>query len=265
MSRTMNKIESKENVKVKLLQKLKLKKYREEFNQSVVEGLRVVLQVIDYGKEPQMIFFEENYFSSDANCKALYEKYPDKSYMLPEKLFSNISDTINPQGILAVFEKPKSNLEEVLGASFCRMILLDGIQDPGNVGTIIRTAESAGFDAIFYTKGTVDIFSEKVNRASMGANFYLPIMPLSTSEMEYIKSKGIKIFCTMLDKQSKDYSKVDYGCKYMIALGNEANGIQVEIANLADEKIHIPMRGRAESLNVAVAGGIVMYKSLENR
>lgn len=264
MNKAMNKIESKENEKIKLLQKLKRKKYREEFAQSLVEGLRVVLQIINYGKEPQMIFFEEHCLCADDDRKKLYERYSDKSYILSEKLFSAVSDTINSQGILAIFEKPTSDFEQIVSSSFCRAVLLDGVQDPGNVGTIIRTAESAGFDALFYTKGTVDVFSEKVNRASMGANFYLPIMLLSMDEIQYVKSKGIKIFCTMLNKESADYSEVNYGCRYMLVFGNEANGIQSEISHLADEKIHIPMRGQAESLNVAVAGGIVMYKSLEN-
>lgn len=255
---------SKDNAKVKQVGKLKQKKYRDQYRRSLVEGSRAIKQLIDHQILPSMILFDEDAKNSSKELSALYDQHSAISYIVRSSIFANISDTVNSQGVLAVFEQPDFDLQKILSQENCRAILLDKIQDPGNLGTIIRTADSAGFDLILYTRGTTDIFSEKVNRSAMGANFYLPILPLAIEDLPMLKENGLRIISTMLDEKATDYRRIDYGKKFVLVFGNEANGIRPEIAECSDHKAYIPIYGKAESLNVAVAAGIVIYRSLEN-
>lgn len=258
-----NYISSKDNTKLKQIGKLKQKKYRDRSRRSLVEGFRAIRQLLDHQIEPLMIFFDEAVLKDSDDLKTLYDDRPEISHIVRSPLFDNISDTVNSQGVIAIFERPEFDMEKILSQAICRVILLDKVQDPGNLGTIIRTADSAGFDLILYTKGTTDIFSEKVNRSAMGANFYLPIFPIEFEDIDALKEKKFRIISTMLDENADPYDKIVYGKKYALVFGNEANGIGEEIAERSDGKAYIPIYGRAESLNVAVAAGIVIYKSLE--
>lgn len=260
-----NVIVSKDNVKIKLLNKLKRKKYRELYNQSLVEGFRAIEQLLNHQITPAMIFFDEKTLDISPDLKKLYQKYESMSIPVCSSLFGTFSDTVNSQGVLAIFDRPSFELQKILQKENARVLVLDQLQDPGNVGTIIRTADSAGFDAIFYTKGTVDIFSEKVNRSAMAANFYMPIFPIDVEQAKDFKRHHFKIFSTLLDDRAKPYSDVSYGEKFVLILGNEGNGISKEWIDFCDEKIYIPIYGRAESLNVAVAAGIVIYESLRHQ
>lgn len=252
----MNYIESKDNKKIKLLNKLNQKKYREEMGLSVVEGLRSIKQIIDLKVEIIEIFVMDS-------KKSEYEKFLDEinSNIVKDSIFDSISDTVNSQGIIAIVKNKKWNLDDTLKNSN-KIILLDKVQDPGNVGTIFRTAVATDYDAIFYTKGTTDIFSHKVNRSSMGVNFALPCLEV---DEKVLKDTDFKIYVTMLDSDSKQYDKVNYDEKFILVLGNEANGVCEEVKQIADEKIYIPISNNIESLNVSIAGAVIMFKSIENK
>lgn len=255
-------IESKDNSKLKLLSSLKTKKGRQKSNLMLIEGLRAVKQLLDNDLNVDTIAFDSEVIEQNNAYKELYSKYQDKSIIIKKELFENVSDTVNSQGIVATGKIPTYNLEELVGLSPKRILLLDKIQDPGNAGTIIRTADSAGFDMIIYIKGTVDLFSPKVSRSSMGSNMYLPIIEASLEDLKNLQGKGYSIYATALDDKAIHYNKLKYSEKTIIALGNEANGIDEDLLEISNYKIYIPIYGKAESLNVGIAGAIVMYGSL---
>lgn len=255
-------IESKDNNKVKLLTSLKTKKGRQKSGLMLVEGLRAVKQLLDNNFELELIAFDKSALIESVEYNSILKLNIEKSIIIKKEIFENISDTVNSQGIIAVGKIPSYSVEKFFESKPKRVLLLDKIQDPGNAGTIIRTADSAGFSGILYLKGTVDLFSPKVCRSAMGSNIYVPILEISIDELIYQKDKGYKIYSTALDEGAKHYNKIVYGENSIIALGNEANGIEKPILEISDEKIYIPIYGRAESLNVAIAGAIVMYESL---
>ncbi len=257
-----NVITSRDNSKIKHLGRLKQRKYREEYAQAIVEGYRAIRQLIDHGSEPRMLFVDEA--QNNAEFESLCRAYPDRAYLVKHTVFEGLSDTINSQGILAVFEKPIFDMEKLFAVESARLLLLDRIQDPGNLGTLLRTADAAGFDAVLYTKGTTDIFSDKVIRSAMSTGFYLPTFLADEEMIRRFKKSGFTIVGTALDERAEHYGTISYGKKYILILGNEANGVSAELLALADEQAYIPIYGKAESLNVAIAGGILMYKSIES-
>lgn len=258
-------IESKENLKVKLISSLKLKKNREKNNLIVVEGLRAVQQLIENNIEIKLLAFADQEYKKNKEYRNVFEKYEGISCLIKSAIFDQIVETTNTQGILALVNTPKYDLEGLSGNKKCRFLLFDRIQDPGNAGTLIRTADAAGYDAILYTKGTVDLFSSKVNRSAMGSNLYTPILEIDFDDLRRLKQQGFKLLATALDDYSLLYDKVVYDNKTVIILGNEANGVSESLLDLSDEKVYIPIYGKAESLNVAVAGAILIYESLKNK
>lgn len=257
-------IESKDNGKVKLINSLKTKKYRDKHELMIMEGLRAVNQLIDSKISLDMIAFSESMYTGNEECRKIYAEYSDIAIIVKDNIFDQLADTVNSQGVIAISKIPKYEISEFHLKDKSRILLFDRIQDPGNAGTLIRTADSAGFDAIFVIKGTVDLFSPKVNRSAMGSNLYVPIIEITEEELLKFQKDGFEILATALDRSSFEYSDISYSQKCIIVLGNEANGVSESILEIADKKIYIPIYGRAESLNVAIAGAIVMYKSLEN-
>lgn len=256
-------IESKDNSKVKLVNSLKTKKYRDKHELMIIEGLRALKQLIDSKISLYMIVFSESIYMENEECKKIHMEYDDIAIIVKDSIFSQLSDTVNTQGVIAVAKIPKYDINTFYDKEKSRVLLFDRIQDPGNAGTLIRTADAAGFDAIFIIKGTVDLFSPKVNRSAMGSNLYVPIIEITEDELLKFQKNGFEILATALDRSSFEYSDISYSQKCIIVLGNEANGVSESILDISDKKIYIPIYGRAESLNVAIAGAIVMYKSLE--
>lgn len=256
-------IESKDNSKVKLINSLKAKKYRDKHKLMIIEGLRAVKQLIESKISLEMIVFSESMYLESEDCKKIHMEHDDISIIIKDNIFSQLSDTVNTQGVIAISKIPKYEIDEFYKAEKSRILLFDRIQDPGNAGTLIRTADAAGFDAIFVIKGTADLFSPKVNRSAMGSNLYVPIIEVSEEELHNFQKYGFEILATALDRNSFEYDDVNYSKKCIIVLGNEANGVSESILAFADKKIYIPIYGKAESLNVAIAGAVVMYKSLE--
>ncbi|MBU3171602.1 TrmH family RNA methyltransferase [Clostridium estertheticum] len=258
----MEYIQSKDNLLIKDIRKLKEKRYRVSSNMFLVEGFRFVEEALDSGFEVVHIFISargEVKFENSSMKNKL--QVNTKVYGVSDSLFKNICDTDNPQGIIAsVRNKP---VEIKYDNGF--YMLADRIQDPGNMGTIIRTAHAAGALGVILTKGTVDIYNEKTLRATMGSIFKIPIIyDNNLSLVQKLKKSGFKLVTSSLDTD-KNFYDIDLKGKIIISVGNEGNGISDEVYDICDLKIKIPMPGGAESLNAAVAASIMMYEVVRQK
>ena len=197
---------------------------------------------------------------SEAVMKATNTAAP-KIFEVPRELMEHMSDTKNSQGILAVVRQKEYT---ALKGDF--FLILDTLQDPGNMGTIFRTAEAAGVDGILMNRDCVDVYSPKVVRATMGAMFRMPFMVTDDlpAEIKRMKSQGVQIYAAHL-KGTKNHWEFDYHQPTAFMIGNEGNGLQDEIAALADMYLRIPMMGQTESLNAGVAASVLMYETLRQR
>jgi len=252
----------------RLIKALKESKIARVKNQCfIVEGLKSVEEVIGSDFEIRFIVLSDIFLSSNnVLLKKLWDKIPkDHLYRVSDKTFAELADTVTPQGILAVANFSEIGIEDILKDNFL-IVALDKIQDPGNMGTIIRTADAAGADGIIVGKGCVDIYSPKVVRSAMGSLFHVPIVQtddLGETLIE-LKQKGGKVVTTHLSAKQYYYN-VNYRKSTVIVMGSEAEGVSKNISNISDELIKIPMPGRAESLNVAVAHGIVIFEAARQR
>ena len=240
----------------KLVRKLAQKKFRNELKLFTAEGLRLCEEVppaqIEFG-------FYTRDFLLDERAKILVERlkiFAPLEEILPSTM-EKISDTQTPQGILLVVRQKFSAPKEVLTKKI--IAVLDGVQDPGNVGTILRTAEAFNCGVILLD-GSAEIFNPKVVRSSMGAIFYLPIVKISREE--FLSLRGVEILATALDRTAEIYFEHDFTKNPVaIVFGSEANGVSKKILDVA-RKIFIPMNGRAESLNVATSAAIILSEAV---
>ncbi|MCR5421960.1 MAG: RNA methyltransferase [Lachnospiraceae bacterium] len=197
------------------------------------------------------------------------EKLEKTGYtMVADQVFKKLSQTISPQGILCVIKQSRWELAQLTQEKeeALHILVLEEIQDPGNMGTMIRTAEAAGYDLILASEGTVDVYNPKVIRSTMGSVFRVPVIyteNLKTS-LRFLKEKGVRIYAAHL-RGKKDYDKIDYPGKMAVMIGNEGNGLSDMIADEADEYIKIPMKGKVESLNASVASALLMFNSVSVR
>lgn len=252
-------IESKDNKLYKTIKKLKEKKYRIKEGKFILEGFRIIEEAVKAKIDIEYIIITEDNLSNLKESEYLRDRSEDKIILISENLFISLSSTENPQGILAIAKF--KNIEENLNGDF--YVVCDKVQDPGNLGTIIRTAHAAGVDGIILTKGTVDIYNEKTIRSTMGSIFYIPIYydDSKFTIIKKLKDKGVALVTTSL-QESKNFFNENLKGKVMLAVGNEGNGISEELFNLADKKVKIPMPGGAESLNVAVASAIILFEKV---
>ncbi|MCI2778027.1 TrmH family RNA methyltransferase [Clostridium perfringens] len=252
----MLEIESKNNNLFKEIKKLKEKKHRIKSNKYLIEGLRFVEEAIKSKVSIDSIIFTESFKEKNPN---LFLKINEniKLIQMNEALLKQLCSTENPQGIVGVINMQNKELK-----SGELVVLVDKVQDPGNMGTIIRTAHAAGAAGIVMTKGTVDIYNDKTLRSTMGSIFYIPIV--EDDSLDFVKSlkkEGYKLVVSSLQGKNNFFEENLQG-KVMIAVGNEGNGVSDEVYDIADIKVKIPMPGEAESLNVAVATSIMIYEKI---
>ncbi len=257
-------ITSKDNDFIKHLKKLKDKKYREEYGEFIVEGIKMIQEAIDEKAIIKDIIVcddckNQEYFSKEF----LYEIAKYNCIYVTEKVFLQITDVTNPQGILAIIDRKK--IDSDINYDSDLFLILDNIQDPGNMGTILRTADSINLKQIIVAKGTADVYNPKVVRSTMGAIFRVKVIEIEdlTKVVKEMKKRKIKVYATDLATNSSIYD-VDYK-KSAIIIGNEANGVSKQLLDLADQKIKIPMIGKTESLNAAVATGIILYEAVRTK
>lgn len=252
----MLEIESKNNNLFKEIKKLKEKKHRIKSNKYLIEGLRFVEEAIKSKVSIDSIIFTESFKEKNPD---LFLKINEniKLIQMNETLLKQLCSTENPQGIVGVINMQNKELK-----SGELVVLVDKVQDPGNMGTIIRSAHAAGAAGIVMTKGTVDIYNDKTLRSTMGSIFYIPIV--EDNSLDFVKSlkkEGYKLVVSSLQGKNNFFEENLQG-KVMIAVGNEGNGVSDEVYDIADIKVKIPMPGEAESLNVAVATSIMIYEKI---
>lgn len=257
-------ISSKDNEFIKHIKKLKDKKYRDMNKEFIIEGIKLIKEAIEENAEIKQIIICDNCLDSDIIPKELmYEIAKYECIYVTENIFKIISDVNTPQGILAIIGR---NAEESqIDYTQDIIVALDDIQDPGNLGTILRTVDSIGLNQILVSKGTVDSYNPKVVRSTMGAIFRVRIIECEDLEnaLREVKKHKFELVVTSLQTEKSLYD-IDFD-KKVIVIGNEANGVEQKIQNLADEKIKIPMIGKTESLNVSVATGIVLYEYVRQK
>lgn len=237
--------------------------------QFIVEGLRIVDECVKYNGDIEYIIYSEDIHKAQGGLQLLNNllKKGYNVYEVPKNLFTKLASTESPQGIMAVVNMSQVtlddlNIEDNKNSFF---VILDRIQDPGNMGTIIRTSESAKADAVIITKGSVDPYNSKTLRATMGAIFHLPIIQCENDDwLKYLKQNNVTLIAADLDT-NKTYIDIDYNKNIGIIVGNEANGIDANILSNVDEKVIIPILGKIESLNASVAAGILIYKAAEEK
>lgn len=260
----MQKITSKENAIIKHIIKLKEKKYRNTYNEFIIEGAKILKEAIEENAKIKNIIISEDALNSELVEKNIKEQLSVfDTILVPNSIFKILSDVENPQGVLAIIENNSKNVE--LDFSQDIILLLDDIQDPGNLGTIIRTADSIGLTQILVTKGTADAYNPKVIRSTMGAIFRIDVVETDNlkESIKNIKNNGFKILTTSLQTDKAIYDlKLN---KVAIIIGNEANGVSKEIQDESDIKAIIPMKGKTESLNVSVATGVILYEYLRQK
>lgn len=258
----MNLIESKDNSLIKDIKKLNKKRYRAEHGQFLIEGFRFVEEALKSTFKVPYIFISET--SLDKYRSFGIEKliqHDTKVNCIKASLLKELCNTENPQGILAVVNNKKVEIENKEGF----YVLVDKVQDPGNMGTIIRSAHATGALGVIITKGTVDVYNDKTLRSTMGSIFNIPVIEDENFEVvKDLKKNGFKLLVSSLDTENNFYD-LDLTSKVIISVGNEGNGISEELYELNDEKVKIPMPGGAESLNAAVAASVMMYEAVRQK
>lgn len=253
-----------QNPVVKAAAELKQKKYRTQNGLYLAEGLRTAEEAVAY-KAVETLFYVA---TDDERTIRLLEDAAAQNIKLvcvSENVMKKIADTETPQGIIAVCKMRQPKLENLL-ASGKMLLVLDRVGDPGNIGTMLRTADAAGIGGLVLLKGCADIYAPKTVRSSMGSLFHIPVLS-GVSEQEFVsaaKKAGYDLLVTCLDGADNLY-KADLSGRIAFVMGNEAGGVSESLLEKADKRVYIPMAGRAESLNVAMAAGIVMFEALRRK
>lgn len=273
MEKTM--IESITNSQVKRILKLKKNaKYRREEGVFVVEGWKMTAEALERGIVETLYISERFLEDWKDNLNKAWRETEDtpkekmreiedatRVEFITSRLFLELSGTVTPQGVLAVVKMPVYDRKSILAFENSAVVCLEDIQDPGNLGTIMRTAEGAGMSGLVLSKGCVDLFNPKVVRATMGSIFRVPyyICDDIVSEAERLRAAGFTTYAADLEGTC-DYTEESYEGRMAILIGNEANGLSANAAEQADRKVKIPMEGRLESLNAAVSSALFMYE-----
>ncbi len=240
-------IRSKSNSLVKHLKKLQQKKYRK--HSYLIEGWHLLEEAIAAGALIEQILVLEEYAGRVADL-------PSVRLVTPE-IMQDLADSQTPQGVLAQVALPVQPLPSQLSGKF---LVLEDVQDPGNVGTMIRTADAAGFDGVFLTDKSADIYNMKVLRSMQGSHFHLPVYRMPIADiLSCLQASQVQILATTLSSHSLDYKNISPATSFALVMGNEGQGISSFVTEEADQLVHISMPGQAESLNVAVAAGILLF------
>lgn len=245
----MEAITSAQNAKIKQANKLKKKKERDKSGLLLVEGTHLIEEAVKSQLTIAQLFVVE-----PERFDAKLIDAAEEAYQINFKVAEALSGTVTPQGIFAVIEKPdvSTKVEDAK-----QVLLLDRIQDPGNLGTLIRTADAAALDLIVLSKGSVDPYSDKVLRSSQGSVFHLPIITEDLST--FIEQFNGPVYGTALH-DAVNFNEENAQDRFALLLGNEGQGVDPELLNQVTKRLTIPMYGEAESLNVAIAGSILIYK-----
>ncbi|MCW0117796.1 TrmH family RNA methyltransferase [Bacillus subtilis] len=244
----MKQIESAKNQKVKDWKKLHTKKERTKTNTFLIEGEHLVEEALKSpGIVKEILVKDETKIPSDLETGI-------QCYMLSEDAFSAVTETETPQQIAAVCHMPEEKL-----ATARKVLLIDAVQDPGNLGTMIRTADAAGLDAVVLGDGTADAFNGKTLRSAQGSHFHIPVVRRNLpSYVDELQAEGVKVYGTAL-QNGAPYQEIPQSESFALIVGNEGAGVDAALLEKTDLNLYVPLYGQAESLNVAVAAAILVY------
>lgn len=250
----MKRIESTQNALVKYWKKLATtRKERERSGEFLVEGFHLVEEALKNTEQVMQLIVREGV--------ELPMLWPIDNVAIVEvtaAVAKEFAETETSQGVFAVCKQPLLDVDVM--ATWRKVLLIDAVQDPGNIGTMIRTADAAGLDAVILGKGCADLYNPKTLRSAQGSHFHIPVIRGDLEEwIEQLQNNGVPVFGTALDEDAVVYSDIEHTGAFAIMMGNEGSGIHPQLLSRTDQNIIIPILGQAESLNVAVATGIVLY------
>ncbi len=257
-------ITSKQNNLVKFVRGLRDKRNREKEGCYLIEGVKSVQEAVTAGACPLKLIISERgdkYFLLEEVFSGLDENV--QIYRVTDEVMSYMSETDSPQGVMAIFPLPEADISTISVSESSLLVVIDSVQDPGNVGTIIRTADAFGVQAVVLTKGCADVYNSKTLRSSMGSVFHIPVVrDVEAADLwAYFKDNGIYVAATTLAENSVTLPEIEFTRPMALVFGSEGKGVSPEMVNHSDVLVKIPIPGSAESLNVAVASGIVLYEA----
>lgn len=244
----MEEITSIQNAKVKNYNKLKKKKERDKQQRAIIEGFHLIEEAVESGVTVEQLFMIE-----PSRVPEKLQNAAQACYVINQKVAEALSGTVTPQGIFAVIQKDTVSVDNAQ-----QVLILDRIQDPGNLGTLLRTADAAGLDLVVLAKGTADVYQEKVLRASQGSVFHIPTIEVEDVEA-YVRDFAGPVYGTALENAVSYHDIPSKQQSFALVLGNEGQGMSDALLAATTQNVTIPIYGRAESLNVAIAAGILMF------
>lgn len=249
----MKEILSTKNELIKKVVKLHKRKYRYQERQYIIEGFHLIEEAVLHQSQIDYLFVTSKALAQYGDW---FNEQTIEVIVVSEEVLQKLSDLPTPQGMLAVVAMPMQPTTLKKG----NWLLLDCVQDPGNVGTMIRTADAAGFAGVILGEGCADIYTTKTLRSMQGSQFHLPVIQLSLKQaIEQLRTLNVTIYGTELNEQAVQYHQLPMQENFALLMGNEGQGLAKEYLALTDQNIYIPIFGQAESLNVAIAAGILMY------
>ncbi len=259
-------IKSKNNPLIRQIQRLAEKRHRLRDRLFFVEGTKFVRDGLVAGWHAEYLLMAESLDIPDFLIETLTNSCCTRHVLrVPDRLYESVTDTESPQGILAVFEYRHFELKDVLQDKRL-LLILDCVQDPGNMGTIIRTADAAGFTGVIALQGSVDVYNPKVVRATAGSIFHIPVVTGGNADeiFQKLHESGIRIYAASPGDGHKPYD-INLRADAAVVIGNEASGIRDGVLKMSDSTLTLPVPGRAQSLNASVAAGVIMYESVRQR
>lgn len=257
-------VASVQNEKVKQWASLLDKKHRDRSGQFIIEGVHLVLEALNSGAAVSVIVYDAERGIPAELLQARSASDIAEWIQASRAVMAKCTGTDTPPPVFAVVEKLSYDSEAWFGES-CLVVVLDGVRDPGNAGTIIRSADAVGATAVILGKGCVDLYNPKTVRSTMGSLFHLPIIEADLLQLlPQARDKQVKLIGTSLQAEHTCYS-YDWTQSTWLLMGSESDGLSSEVRQLVDESVIIPMHGQAESLNVAMAATVLLYESLRQR
>ena len=259
----------KTNTKIKYLRKLTRRQFRQKEKKFIIEGIRFVEELFQGEWQTEALFYTTKLTSNPRGQQLLHQAAAGKipCWLVSEQIMAELADTETPQGVLALVNMPNNSLEYLLNSEGNPLlVVVDGVQDPGNLGTIVRTADAMAATGVVLLKGTVDVYNAKTLRSTMGSIFHLPIVTVEELDdlLDILAAKNIKLVVGE-PRQGVSIQNLDLTQPVALVVGSEANGPSRRLVNQAEFKATIPMPGQAESLNAGVACSIMLYEAVRQR
>ncbi len=255
------------NTTLKRLRSLHEKKYRQREGLFLAEGLRICTEALDSGWVPEILLFAEGRSDQPLIRRLLHATLdgsggkPGRVIETTPALLAKITGKANPQLVVAAYAPRTRSLERLQPGA--RMLVAEQLRDPGNLGTLLRACDATAASALILLDACADPTSVEAVRASMGACFTVPcVMASSAAFVQWKQTRGIRLLGAALDPRAGDYRAADYTAPVLLMVGNEAHGLPAALRDACDDLVIMPMRGRADSLNVAMAGTLLLYEAL---